>query len=309
MATSGNIQYLQNHQIDRARWDACIDNADNGLIYGYSFYLDTMCDHWDALILDDYAAVMPLPWRRKFTISYLYQPYYIATLGVFGNNVSEAVFAQFIRAIPLKFRYCDLDFNEGNQITKNIALTHLEWRERKNLFLTLDRYETIYAKYSRLAKRKLTKAKHEGLQITRNVPASDVIDYYIREYEEKNRIIPNDVYRKLKDLLKHSKKEGYQTYMATTQQGAVAGFYLVYIDHKFVYSILGGSTAEGKNKGTFYLLTDAAIQDFSDTQKTFRFEGSDKPGIAFFNMQFGSSPITYFHLKRNNLPWPIRWLK
>ena len=29
-------------EIDKAKWDHCIDNAGNGLIYAYSFYLDHM---------------------------------------------------------------------------------------------------------------------------------------------------------------------------------------------------------------------------------------------------------------------------
>jgi len=309
MAVSGSIHYLRNHEVDRARWDACIDNADNGLIYGYSFYLDTMCDHWDALILDDYAAVMPLPWRRKYAIYYLYQPYYIATLGVFGNKLSEDVLAQFLDAIPSKFRYWDLDLNEGNRINEHFHLSNVDWRKRTNTFLKLDTYQTIYSKYSRLAKRKLIKAKQEGIQVTRNIPASDVIDHYINEYEKKNRIIPDAVYLNLKNLLQHCNKEYYQTYLATAPQCEIAGFYLIYIDRKFVYSILGGSTIQGKSKGAFYLLTDAAIQDFAGTQKIFRFEGSDIPGISFFNSQFGSYATTYLHIKRNLLPYPIRWLK
>lgn len=307
MTMPKNIQYLQSHEIDRSRWDACIDNADNGLIYAYSFYLDAMCDNWDALVLDDYKAVMPLPWRRKFGISYLYQPYYIATLGVFGSNITEDIVAQFLKAVPTKFRYWDLDFNEGNSIGNNLGLSNIELRDRKNLFLKLNAYETIYANYSRLAKRKLAKAK--GLQVSRDVSASEVINHYINEYEKKNRIIPDDVYLNLKTLLQQFKKESYQTYVASDRNGEVVAFYLVYIDQRFVYSILGGSTPKGKSIGAFYLLTDAAIQDFSGTQKTFRFEGSDIPGIAFFDVQFGSYPVTYLHLKRNNLPLPFRWLK
>lgn len=309
MTALGTIRYLQHHEIDYTLWNRCIENADNSLIYGYSFYLDSMCSNWDALVLDNYEAVMPLPWRRKFTISYLYQPYYVATLGVFGKNISEELTTQFLRAIPAKFQYWDLDLNEANQICSNQSISQLELRKRKNLFLELDTYETIHANYSRLVKRKLAKAREEGLLLTRNVPASKIIDYYINEYEMKNRIVPDDVYINLKTLLHQFKKECYQTYIATTPLGEVVGFYLIYIDKKYVYSILGGSTAQGKSLGAFYFLTDAAIQDFAGTQKTFRFEGSDLPGIAFFDQQFGPFPKTYLHLKRNNLPKLIRWLK
>ena len=55
-----NIAYLSNKNIDKQKWDRCIDMASNGLIYAYSFYLDAMSKHWDALILNDYEIVMPL---------------------------------------------------------------------------------------------------------------------------------------------------------------------------------------------------------------------------------------------------------
>ena len=80
-------------------------------------------------------------------------------------------------------------------------------------------------------------------------------------------------------------------------------------DEKYVYSLIGGSTKEGKEWGAFYLLTDAAIQSFANTNKIFRFEGSDKEGIAFFNQQFGSYPVSYPHIKMNKLHWPLKWLK
>lgn len=307
MPNSGNIQYLRQHEIDRVRWDACIDNAENGLIYGYSFYLDAMCDNWDALVLDDYKAVMPLPWRRKYFINYLYQPFFVNTLGVFGNNISEDDIKHFLRCIPSKFLYVDLDLNEGNKVCNDI-MQYIELRSRKNIFLKLAAYEKLYSNYSRLTKRKLAKAKEEGIVISKGVSANDVIDHYINEYERKNRIIPDSAYANLKKTITNFSKDNYLTYIAS-KRNEVVGFYLLYTDNRFVYSILGGSTEKGKSIGAFYALTDAAIQDVASSQKIFRFEGSDLPGIAFFDLQFGSYTIEYLHLKRNNLPRLIRWLK
>ena len=68
------IRYLTNEQIDKIKWDACIDTASNGLVYAYSFYLDSMAKNWDALVLGDYEAVMPLTWNKKYGFYYLYQP-------------------------------------------------------------------------------------------------------------------------------------------------------------------------------------------------------------------------------------------
>ena len=70
------VHYITYQQIDKSKWDNCIDTAANGLVYGYSFYLDAMAKHWDALVLDDYEAVMPLTWNKKYGITYLYQPFF-----------------------------------------------------------------------------------------------------------------------------------------------------------------------------------------------------------------------------------------
>src|SRR5579864_8810325 len=81
------IRYLKRPDIDTGRWDGCIHQAGNSLIYGYHYYLDHMAaGQWDALVLDDYEAVMPLPWRRKFGIRYLYQPAFTQQLGIFSKT-------------------------------------------------------------------------------------------------------------------------------------------------------------------------------------------------------------------------------
>src|SRR3954469_25030716 len=110
-----SLQYLPYHQIDKNKWDACIDRASNGLIYGYSVYLDTMARHWDAIILDDYLVVMPLTWNKKYGICYLHQPFFTASLGLFGNNITAEMVADFLMAIPRKFKYWDIYLNYGNR--------------------------------------------------------------------------------------------------------------------------------------------------------------------------------------------------
>ncbi len=53
------IKYVSHEVIDREKWDKCIDNSTNGLVYAYSWYLDLICDEWNALIENDYESVFP----------------------------------------------------------------------------------------------------------------------------------------------------------------------------------------------------------------------------------------------------------
>ena len=68
------IRYIRRKEIDIAKYDACIETAINARIYAYSWYLDIVADNWDILVLNDYEAVMPLPWRSKYFIKYVYPP-------------------------------------------------------------------------------------------------------------------------------------------------------------------------------------------------------------------------------------------
>jgi hypothetical protein len=64
-----------------------------------------------------------------------------------------------------------------------------------------------------------------------------------------------------------------------------------------------------QEKDAFYLLTDYAIKTLSGTGRMFRFEGSDHPGIAKFNQQFGAKFFYYNHLKLNRLPLLLKPFK
>ena len=137
MPGGNTIQYLTRPQIDTAKWDQCISRAVNGRIYAYSYYLDCMSQNWDALVLNDYEAVMPLTRNSKYGIHYLYQPFLAAQLGVFGSDNVQL----FIEAIPDHFRYIDIYLNSGNTKAMNTESVLL----RDNYILDLNHpYEVLY---------------------------------------------------------------------------------------------------------------------------------------------------------------------
>jgi hypothetical protein len=156
------LQYLHRNQIDTARWDQCIANAPNGLLYAYSFYLDHMSPQWDALVLGDYEAVMPLTWRKKFGISYLYQPFVTVPLGVFSSGpIDQALMETFIDHIPGKFKLIEIYLNTANNCFNSPFI-----EPRRNYVLPLTgSYESIEQHYNRHARRKLKKASEARLQV------------------------------------------------------------------------------------------------------------------------------------------------
>ena len=124
-----NIHYLRHNEIDRQKWDKCILSSVNGIIYAFSWYLDIVCEGWQALVSNDYEAVMPLPAFRKYGINYLAQPFFTQQLGVFSTKkMDEELITRFMLAIPPKFKYIDLKLNTFNlfnhpgfQVTRNVT--------------------------------------------------------------------------------------------------------------------------------------------------------------------------------------------
>ncbi|MDP4292167.1 MAG: hypothetical protein Q8908_13885, partial [Bacteroidota bacterium] len=156
------LEYISGNKIDREKWDRCIDQAVNGNICAYSWFLDIMCRGWDGIVADDYVFVMPLAVGRSFGIHYLLQPRFIQQWGVFGlTSPDRETVSQFIEALPESIRVVDYHFNEQN------ILPHGQNAEmRTNFLLKLDKpYEDLRMAYSHNLVRNLKKSGHSGFHV------------------------------------------------------------------------------------------------------------------------------------------------
>ena len=116
------IKYLKNHQINFIRWDNCINNSINGSVFAYSWYLNIICENWDAIILGNYEYVMPLLQFENFNQKIIFTSKLSNRLGIFSNKIlSEDINKLFLEAIPQKFSSVNILLNKFNKISnKNI---------------------------------------------------------------------------------------------------------------------------------------------------------------------------------------------
>lgn len=306
MSSSHNIIYLTHLQIDKSKWDNCIETADNGLIYGYSFYLDIMSKNWDALILNDYEAVMPLTWNKKMGIAYLYQPFLTAQLGVFGKKVSEEIVGNFIESIPSSFRYIDVALNKGNLsgIPTGFSI------HRSNYVLDLNfSYEYLYDNYKENIQRNIKKAYQQGCKVQKDIDVEKIIDLAVLQmkshgHDSKKNI---DRFRILYTDL-HNRKMA-ATYGIFSSDNKLLASCVFFFSHCRAYYILVGNNPEGKSSGASHALIDAFIKDNAGKNMVLDFEGSDIPTLAYFYNSFGAEHEIYPALKINRLPFYLKWLK
>lgn len=301
------IQYLPHTEIDRAKWDLCLEQAPNSFIYGYSWYLDEVSAGWEALVLDDYRAVMPLTQHKKYGIRYLSQPFFTQQLGIFSKQaLSQGELAAFIEAIPAKFRFIEIHLNEHNQILDE----SIKIRKRKNYVLELNKsYEKIQKGYNSQAKRNLKQAKKNSLEL-KAIGQEEVILFYKQHKALSTKGVKETDYKRLLQLMQKAYDKGKllcKGVYAKSGELLAAGAFLAH-KNRLIF-LLGNASDSGKETGAMTYLMDCLIFQFAGHQMLFDFEGSEIEGIARFFKSFGSEKRNYYKYKRNNLPWLLRLFK
>jgi hypothetical protein len=306
MGGTGNIHYLQQNQIDKSKWDTCIANAGNGLIYAYSIYLDAMSKNWDGLVIDDYEAVMPLTWNKKYGIYYLYQPAFAASLGVFGNGLTEKIVEAFIQAIPKKFRLVEIALNHGNVFSAPTGFLSA----RNNYILPLNKsYPELASSYRENIRRNVRKAEQLGCIIKKNIPVTDVIGLSKPSMQRLTNVKEEDYenFEKLFHFLYPQNKA--ITYGVYSPNNELVASCVYFFSHHRAYYILVGNHPNGKTMGASHYLIDSFIKDYSNQDLILDFEGSDIRNLAFFYSSFGASQEIFPFLTINNLPFWVKWMK
>lgn len=301
------IRYLPYGKIDKKKWDKCIEHSQNGLIYAYSFYLDAMAEQWDALVLEDYEYVMPLTWRRKYGIFYLYQPFFCASLGIFSKNkITPKETSLFFNSVPEKFQYWDISLNYAN----NFSEPGTGFYERVNYVLNLNKpYKELYAGFSTNVKRNIKKAESLNCIVKKNIELKPIVALSKEQLQAVSSISNKD-FTHFSELYKILwEKEKAVTYAVYSANNEIMASCVFFFSHNRAYYILVGNHPEGKKMGASHLLINAFIKEHAGKKLLLDFEGSDLRNLALFYSSFGATREKYSAIKLNRLPPLVRWIK
>ena len=305
MVSVDQIIHLKNEEIDRSRWDTCVRQATNHSPFALSEYLDTLCPNWEALILGAYEMVMPLPIRKKYGIRYLYQPFLVPYLGVFGTSVNKPITDRFIDSIPNSIRWIDVTINPGCTFYKDTPNIH----PRTNFFLRLNKpYSNLRAHYRENHLRNLQRAQKAGFQTDRSVNPGEIFAL-AESYLGPRGLFPHQYKDDFLALMDQWIAQGLACAYGMRMNGHLLAAALFLTFNKRAYYLLVGNHPDGKTLGASHALIDAFIQDHAGGDWTLDFEGSDVSSLAFFYEGFGSEKEIYGWLTINRLPTWINWIK
>ncbi len=288
------IKYLRHKEIDLKKWDNCIDNAINGLPYAYSWYLDIAAEEqWDGLILDDYAAVFPLPFKNRLVFKQVYQPFFMQQLGLFYSKPEmESQLHYFINAIPPQYRKINLQLN-----TKNVmSVSFLKVKHKLTHHLHLDKnYESIIKKYNANTKRNLKKARSYKLKVSNAITPAELIEVR-KKYlgDELKGIQYQEDHARLQKLMEKamSINKGFIIGIYDNNNSVLAYTFFLNCNNHLIY-LSAVSSDQGKEQQAMTLLIDGIIKEFAGTGKVLDFEGSMISGVARFYKGFGAEEISF----------------
>lgn len=302
------IRHLHHHEIDKERWDDVIKKSFNGIIYAYSWYLDIVSPGWEALVSDDFKKVMPLTGGKKLGINYLFTPFFVQQLGVFSNSKLSADDVRgFLKAIPKKYRYWEVNLNTFN----NIGGDSVEVKPNLTHELDLIRDITAIRKdYAENTRRNIKKADLQNLKVIKDPSREEIIALFRNDRGKDVAVLKEGHYDILRKLLQALDARGrLHTRGAVNEKGElVAGAFFVESNGKVIF-LFSGNSAEGKEKGAMFLIIDHFIAENAHANLVLDFEGSNDPQLARFYRGFGAKECVYLQARMNNLPWVIRWYK
>jgi len=295
------ITCLNRKEIDARRWDETITGSGAETLYPYSWYLDLVAEHWSALVADNYRFVMPLVWKRKLGIAYLYQPFYTQQLGIFSREyVDPHMAAAMISRVPVRFRKAQISFNVQNLVSEAPAITV---SDRYNYVLKLSaEYPVIQGAFSTNAQRNIRKGESSSAPLRKDLSVPELVRFK-RTHDVITRSEKEYVW--LEHLLEGIMAKGAGKIYATGEGGELtAAAFFAFSRTRAIY-LVSVSSEEGKEQRSMFRIVDGFIREHAGSGLILDFEGSNIPSVARFFSGFGASREVYQAITLQRFPFSL----
>jgi hypothetical protein len=302
------VTFIPHHKIDKTLWDNCINNAQHSSLYSTSFYLDTMPGKWDALVVNNYEIVMPLIHKKKYCISYLYQPAYLPQVGIFSSKgINENTIKLFIDKCFSLFKFIEISLLFPNYM--ETTYKNLTYKPLNNFVLKLEgNYESIRNNYLPSFHKSLRRLQKLSLNYCKSNDVKKTISTFKEIYLERIKSLKEKDLIQFEKVCKGLKQDCIIRQVKDKNENIIASVILLKFKNR-LYNMQSYVTPEGKRMEANYFLYDKIIEEFSDKNYVLDFEGSSIKGIAAFYEKMNPVNEPSLFIKYNNLPKIIKLIK
>ncbi|WP_157505022.1 hypothetical protein [Dyadobacter beijingensis] len=309
---------LSREQIDAPSWDQFISQSRQCVIYAKSWYLDIVCERWEALVWPSASHIsiaVPLPVRRKFGQRVLYQPLFCQYLGIFSKQGLSVEELQIIsRAIADRYGYISCyAFNPDNAallLANAAVLSAFECEISYTHWLDLrQEYAAVFNRYSRDRKHNLRRGEKAQWKVAAFNDFTPLIQLFKAHHAPGIGRIHRDAYCVLERLGKCCLKNaaGMLLY-AQVREHIHAGALIVQDGGRAIY-LFNAADCIGRKGHARAGMLDSWFRENAGNAVVFDFESPAKQSIADYYKGFGAAPVPYYCIKRNALLFPFRQMQ
>lgn len=298
------LQVIEHSKIDLKKWDSLILNSDYACVFAQSGYLNASCEGWKALVLNDYEAVMPLTENKKYGILYLFQPHFTPQLGVFAKTRTKEIEQLFLEFILNQYKFIDIECHTLHQPEV--------WKGAKSKTTYILNFEDNFS-FNQNTKRNCKKAESQEMQVRllSNEEALKLSSKIIHPFLKTTLGLKPKTISIFKTLVeKMQEANQLLSFSVFTNKGqAIAVAHFVFNEKQVVY-LKGAQVDKQESSGAMHLLMRTALEYFKAKQhQWFDFGGGQNAAMAQFYKGFGGRAQSYLSFRKNNLPYPLKWLK
>lgn len=300
-------------QISSIHWDSFIAASPQRILYAYTWYLDVVSPHWQALILEEngvWKAVMPLPVQKKWRLPIIQQPFFCQFLGIFTlpNTQNEGLQAEFFNEVSRHFRYMSsyagrfLDDNFPPNFEVKYGATHT---------IRLDTsYNILCQRFSADRRLNLRRAVHFGWEITESEDLKPMIDLFQKNHASTIQGgVSEHAYELLRKAVRTLQIHKAARILYALKDGKIeAGALFALYDQRIIY-LFNSASSLGRKGNARTLLINQILNEYASSNYIFDFESPEKESIAAFYHSFGAAAVPYVMLHFNRLPFPLKQLQ
>ena len=302
-----DIQYLKNEEINFVKWDNCINNAHNGNIYAFSWYLDIVCDYWDAIVKDDYSAVMPVLHKKKGQFHFTYNTIFSPQLGVFSTEIikEEAVNA-FLVKLSSVYNVFSINLNKFNKVKESLFTQKPRVTYEFDL---IESYDKIRERYYDDIKSSINRANDNKISIIKNISPNKFLSLVARrDVLTSCRVKKRDI-NKLRRIIAFVYQHGIgEIYVAYTSYNELCAACLFLKSNRKSNLLFSAITLEGMQMYAMHYLIDYYVKKHAGQNLTFNFENLNIPNKEMFCKGFGAGAYFYMNVSDDKLFLPQKFL-
>lgn len=284
------LQYIPHSDIDLQRYNDCVSNSLEPIVYAESWFLDIVTQKdWGILVYNNYEAVMPIPYtrmKRSFWKKSLVQPYFAQQLGLISKvPIAKEIHLEFLNELkklePLVYHL--------NHLQTSI-LSNLGLKTRKNYVLDLNKpYEELYYGFSTSKRQGVKKGKQNNLKVS-NIAVDEFISFQAKHMPLKESA---QILKKKKQLFEYCLKHDLgEIYAVKKEEEVISVAFFTKYRNRFYYSQSAASEMGRKLFATDFIL-NYIIEKHANTPTILDFEGSEITGVGKFMERFGAENHPY----------------